>query len=101
MDHFYVYILQSRVNDTFYKGSTNDLMRRLGEHNNGEEISTSRYLPWDLVWFTIKPTRSEAYALEKKLKNLSFQRTIDFIRKYPEPNHSGGPDVALVRQSGC
>jgi putative endonuclease len=51
MDHFYVYILQSRVNDSFYKGSTNDLMRRFGEHNNGEEISTSRYLPWDLVWF--------------------------------------------------
>ncbi len=101
MDHFYVYILQSKANDSFYKESTNGLVRRFYQHNNGEEISTSRYLPWDLVWFAIKPTRSEAFALEKKLKNLSVQRTIEFIRKYPVNNHKGGPDVAPVRQSGC
>jgi len=100
MNLYFVYILQSRINDSFYKGSTNDLRRRFQEHNNGEEISTARYLPWDLVWFTSKPTRSEAFALELKLKNLSSQRTVDFIRKYPV-NNPGGPDVAPVRQSGC
>jgi len=99
MDHFFVYILQSKTNDSFYKGSTNDLVRRFNEHNRGEEISTARYLPWDLVWFTVKSTRSEAFALERKLKNLSFQRTVDFINKYPVNN--AGPDVAPVRQSGC
>jgi putative endonuclease len=101
MDQFYVYILQSRANDSFYKGSTNDLVRRFHEHNKGEEISTARYLPWDLVWFTIKPTRPDAFALELKLKNLSVQRTIDFIRKYPVNSFTGGPNVAPVRQSGC
>jgi putative endonuclease len=100
MDHFFVYILQSKTNDTFYKGSTNDLVRRFNEHNRGEELSTSRYLPWNLVWFTVKTTRSEAFALERKLKNLSFQRTVDFITKYPV-NNTAGPDVAPVRQSGC
>ncbi len=96
---FFVYILQSQVNDSFYKGSTNDLVRRFAEHNDGKEMSTSRFLPWTLVWYASKPNRSEAMILEKKLKNLSVIRTIEFIKKYPVP--IGGPDVALVRQSGC
>jgi len=31
-----------------------------------------------------KASRSEAILLERKLKNLSRKRTIDFIIKYPE-----------------
>jgi putative endonuclease len=96
---FFAYILQSRINDSFYKGSTNDLLRRVAEHNDGKEISTSRYLPWDLVWYASKSNRSEALALEMKLKNLSVKRLIEFIKKYPVS--VGGPDVAPVRQSGC
>ena len=101
MDVFYVYILQSQKNDSFYKGSTNDIFRRFQEHNDGKEVSTSRYLPWDLVWYCIKPKRSEALILEKKLKNLSIKRTIEFIEKYPVEKALGGPDVSLARQSGC
>jgi len=70
MAQFYVYILQSRINDSFYKGSTNDLSRRVQEHNQGKDFATSRYLPWDLVWFGTKPSRAEAFQLERKLKNL-------------------------------
>lgn len=95
---FFVYILQSQLNNSFYKGSTNDLQRRLFEHNAGKEKSTSRYLPWDLVWFTAKPDRSEAVILEKKLKNLSVRRTIEFINKYPVT--VDGFQVVSVRSSG-
>jgi len=98
MDIFYVYILQSQMNDSFYKGSTNNLLRRLEEHNAGEEIATSRCLPWDLVWYTTKPSRSEAYVLEKKLKNLSVIRTIDFIKKYPVNKAINGISVKSVRE---
>jgi putative endonuclease len=101
MPEYYVYILQSRQNYSFYKGSTNDLARRLSEHNDGKEFSTARYLPWDLVWFTRKPSRSEAMVLERKLKNLSVIRTIGFITAHPVLNLEGGPDVAPLRQSGC
>jgi putative endonuclease len=75
------------------------LIRRFAEHNDGKEESTRRYLPWDLVWYATKPTRSEAVVLEMKLKNLSVKRLIEFIEKYPVP--VGGPDVAPLRQSGC
>lgn len=79
----FVYILQSQKNNSFYKGSTNDLKRRFSEHNSGKDFSTRRYKPWNLVWYTVKDSKSEAIALENKLKNLSMQRTIEFINKYP------------------
>ncbi|MFM8913986.1 MAG: GIY-YIG nuclease family protein [Flammeovirgaceae bacterium] len=82
---FYVYILQSHQNLSFYKGSTEDLERRLAEHNDGKTTSTRRYLPWVLVWFAQKASKQEAIALERKLKNLSVERTIDFIERHPPP----------------
>ncbi|MCA6379432.1 MAG: GIY-YIG nuclease family protein, partial [Cytophagales bacterium] len=45
---FYVYILQSQVNNSFYKGSTDDLVRRLREHNEGKSAFTKKYAPWNL-----------------------------------------------------
>jgi len=98
---FFVYILQSEESGAFYKGATDNLARRLGEHNAGQVDSTRPYRPWNLVWYTSKPSRSEALVLERKLKNLSVLRTIDFIKKYPVNPLVGGPDVAPVRQSGC
>lgn len=93
MEH-YVYILQSTVTKEFYRGMTNDLERRLKEHNNREEKYTRNGVPWNLVWWTIKSTRSEAMVLERKLKNLGSQeRILKFIRKYP---CVGGKDVPPV-----
>ena len=80
---FFVYILQSQINHSFYKGSTEDLTKRLCEHNEGKSTFTKKYVPWNLVWYTIKNKRAEAVNLEMKLKNLSVERTIDFIKKYP------------------
>jgi putative endonuclease len=80
MAAYFVYILQSRKNDSFYKGSTDNLARRFLEHNLKKEISTKHYAPWDLVWYTTKENRSEALLLERKLKNLSVKKTVDFIK---------------------
>ena len=79
---YYVYILYSKSTNAFYKGSTNDFEDRINRHNNGEEISTMHGSPWILIWVTEKQTRSEAIILEKKLKNLSRERTMQFIMKY-------------------
>jgi putative endonuclease len=83
IDMFYVYILQSEVNGAYYKGFTSDIRRRLSEHNSGKEKSTSRYVPWQLVWYAEKPTREEAMLLEKKLKNITSKEKLKtFIKKY-------------------
>ena len=79
---FTVYILYSKTIDLFYKGQTSDIEDRLKRHNHGTEKATSGGIPWELVWSTTKSTRSEALKLEKKLKNLSRERTIQFIKKY-------------------
>ncbi len=80
---FYVYILRSEKSGSYYKGQTSDLARRIKEHNNGEEKSTSRYVPWVLVWHATVESRSEAVALEKKLKNITGAKRIeDFIKRH-------------------
>jgi putative endonuclease len=81
---YYTYILYSQKADSFYKGQTSDVHKRLLRHNNGYEKSTKDSVPWVLLWYTEKNSRSEALKLESKLKNLSRARTIHFMLKYKE-----------------
>ena len=81
---FYTYILYSKSLNSFYKGETRDITDRLNRHNNGYEKATQSGVPWTLVWKVEKATKSEAKLLERKLKNLSVKRTIEFILKYKE-----------------
>ncbi|MBX2944461.1 MAG: GIY-YIG nuclease family protein [Cyclobacteriaceae bacterium] len=85
---YFVYILQSQINQSFYKGHTDDLIRRLTEHNSGKVTYSKKFKPWNLVWCTTKPTKKEAYGLELKLKNLSNERLIEFMIKYPSHHHA-------------
>ena len=88
---YIVYIIYSQSLDTFYKGQTNDIRDRLHRHNMKQEDATRCGVPWNLVWSTDKPSRSDAVILERKLKNLSRKKLIEFILKYPEG--CAGPDV--------
>ena len=66
---YYVYFLKSKKYNETYIGSTNDLRRRLVEHNNGMEISTKRYKPWRLVYYEAYQSEKDAREREMKLKN--------------------------------
>jgi len=80
---YFVYILRSFKNGSYYKGITDNPERRLLEHNSKKEHSTSRYVPWEMVWFCEKRNRSEAVILENKLKNITSKKKLeDFIKKY-------------------
>jgi putative endonuclease len=79
---FFTYILYSERADRYYIGQTNNIAERVDRHNAGFVTSTVPYIPWKLVCFIPKDTRSEAMSLEKKLKNLSKKRLQDFIHKY-------------------
>ena len=94
---YQVYILYSESGQQFYKGSTRNISERLKRHNDGHEKYTSKYLPWILVWFTQKDTRSEAMKLERKLKNLSYSRTIDLILKYSH-EVPGSDELLLIQK---
>jgi putative endonuclease len=63
-----VYILKSLQTDRFYIGCTNDLERRLGEHNAGYNTATKRNRPWSVVYSEIFAEQSPAYVREKQIK---------------------------------
>jgi putative endonuclease len=65
---YYVYILESEVDGDFYKGSTQDYMKRLEQHNNGESEFTATKRPWKLIFVQVFETKKEALIQEKKLK---------------------------------
>src|SRR6056297_17933 len=79
---YYVYILFSFKIQKFYIGQTRDLDERIKRHNAGRKNYTSKGVPWELVWFTTKESRSEAIILERKLKNLKQLRLVKFMKKY-------------------
>ncbi len=66
---FYVYVLQSVVDDGFYVGITSDVQRRLREHNAGLQRSTKARRPFVLVYSESRATRSEAREREKFWKS--------------------------------
>ena len=90
---YVVYILYSDSTNVFYKGQTSDMNARLMRHNNGLEKSTKSGSPWILIWVTEKKSRSEAMGLERKLKNLSREKLIEFINKYNDG--IAGPDAQV------
>jgi putative endonuclease len=42
---FYVYIIQSKKDNSFYKGFSENPYQRLDQHNNGESHYTSSKIP--------------------------------------------------------
>ena len=88
---FYVYILKSLKDDSFYIGHSSNLENRIDRHNAGRERYTKKKLPWKLMWSVQKESRSEAMKLEKHLKNLkSRKRIVEFIKRHGNV----GPDGA-------
>ena len=63
---FYVYVLQSK--DRFYIGSTDNLKRRIKEHNAGQNIATKPYLPWSLICYEAHFNQEDSLRREKYLK---------------------------------
>ena len=66
---YFVYVLKSVKHDQFYVGHTNDINKRLMEHNSRFSEYTSKYMPWRLIYFEAFQTRSLAMWREKSLKN--------------------------------
>jgi predicted GIY-YIG superfamily endonuclease len=73
MPMFYVYVLQN-PQGRLYIGHTEDLDRRIRQHNSPEGKEhlgkyTHKNGPWTLLGFEPLPTRSEAVCREKQLKS--------------------------------
>ncbi|MFZ2522126.1 MAG: GIY-YIG nuclease family protein [Minisyncoccia bacterium] len=47
----YTYILKSKKNGRLYTGSTNDLRKRLKQHNEGKSTFTRRDKPFEVIYY--------------------------------------------------
>lgn len=65
---YYVYIIRSQKTGKLYKGSTEDLKKRLKEHNQGKTTSTQNSRPWELIYYEAFCNKTDARREELFLK---------------------------------
>ena len=76
---YFVYILRSIIDSSFYIGYTKNLDRRLTEHNEGRSRYTARKAPWILYYFEEYDNKRDAIKREmflKKQKNIEFYKRL-------------------------
>jgi len=66
---YYVYILKSQKDNSYYTGFTSDLNSRIKEHNAGVGEYSSTKLPFELVWHCCFKNKIQAIQFEKYLKS--------------------------------
>ena len=78
---FSLYILYSNSSDKYYVGYTDDVFRRLKEHNFSEHLTyTSKHRPWILrKSIVIGSERNEAMRFEKAIKKCKSRKVIERI----------------------
>jgi len=84
---FFVYIIEAIESKRYYIGQTENLEERLKKHNQGRNLSTRSYIPWQLKWWKGYETRSEAVKIERKLKGIKKRAGLE---KYVIVNNFSG-----------
>ena len=75
---FWAYVLQN-PQGRFYIGSTDDLDRRVGEHNDPDRLRSkysAKHGPWRLVWFELHTSRASAMRRERQIKSMKSAKWI-------------------------
>jgi putative endonuclease len=65
---WYVYILRSLKDKNLYIGSTDNIRRRLTEHNSGNVDSTKSRMPFSLEAYVAVKDKAKAIELEQYFK---------------------------------
>ena len=66
---YYVYLLENKLDKSWYIGYTTDLKRRLAEHQSGNGgKTTGKKIGWNLIYFECYLNQKDALGREKFLK---------------------------------
>jgi len=68
---FYVYIIKSKRDNSVYIGYTEDLRKRLKEHNSKQNKSTKNKAPFELIYYEAYKSKSDAKFREDNLKGFA------------------------------
>jgi predicted GIY-YIG superfamily endonuclease len=68
---YFVYILRSKKDNSYYTGVTENLKTRVQEHNRGSAEYSSSKTPFGIAWFCAFSDKQHAYTFESYLKSHS------------------------------
>ncbi len=78
---YYTYIMTNKRRTVLYVGVTNNISRRVGQHEIGGSGFTSKYEARELVYFEEFPTALEAITREKQIKGWRREKKLELIRR--------------------
>ena len=84
---YYVYVLQSLKDRKLYTGYTEDLKRRLKQHNDGKIVSTKLRKPFRVVYYEACSSEDDALHREKYLKTAYGKRFLKSRLKHYFAKH--------------
>ena len=81
-----VYILYSEKLKKYYIGTTNDVKKRLIEHNESRynNAYTLKGIPWKIIFEINELSSNQAYKIELHIKKMKSKIYIQNLIKYPE-----------------
>ena len=82
---WFVYFLRSANKNWYYVGSTDNIERRLSEHNSAKVTSTKHHIPLSLVHKIEFQDERSARAYERRVKKQRLLKE-DIIRTIEEQN---------------
>ena len=77
---YYVYVIQSLKDKSYYKGFSENPILRLIQHNNGESKYTSTKIPWTLVYVEELATKAAALKRERAIKSYSHSQLLTLFQ---------------------
>ena len=84
---YWIYVLESKVDDNKYVGYTSNINQRLKEHADGKVLSTKNRRPFKLIYIEGCLNRSDATRREKYLKTTDGRRFLaKRLKTYYEKN---------------
>ena len=87
---WFVYVIQSECDGSYYVGHTHDLQLRLVHHNAGWSRSTKAMRPWKMFYWETVSSKAEAMKREKEIKAMKSRKYIERLIKLaggrPDPD---------------
>ncbi len=83
---YYVYIIHSEKLDSYYIGFTEDLDRRIHQHNSHfyKSASTIKADDWNLFHKIPCDSKGQAMKIESHIKRAKSRKYLENLLKYPE-----------------
>jgi len=81
-DNYFVYAIVSKKDNRIYVGISEDVDRRISEHNKGKVSSTKYYTPWILFFSEFVGSSEEAREVEIYYKSATGKRKLRRLLKF-------------------